>query len=186
MLPKYCWEVCYYISLWPDDILPGGQLRKEKKINSPTCHCKPVWLTFICETQKKTLNNVSVWFCHTTKVNGLCCLDPFDFDCINKMTHSSKHLILCSAEERKSYRFGIAWRWVHDRIVFPLNWMRGPNIINIVTKTSQGVPNTVPSLPQFPIMQHCAQPGHIVARKQESVKSRPSSKLLCSSEVNTH
>ncbi len=43
-------------------------------------------------------------------------------------THLLKYL-LCSAEERNSYRFGITWGWVNDCIfifgwTMPLNWLR--------------------------------------------------------------
>jgi len=36
--------------------------------------------------------------------------------------HSSKYVILCSAEERNSYRFGTTWVWVNDDIIFILGW----------------------------------------------------------------
>jgi len=38
-----------------------------------------------------------------------------------QLKHSSKHL-LCSAEERKSYRFGTKWRWVYDDTIFIFGW----------------------------------------------------------------
>ncbi len=35
---------------------------------------------------------------------------------------SSKYLPLCSAEQRKSYRFGTTWGWVNDDRIFIFGW----------------------------------------------------------------
>ncbi len=38
--------------------------------------------------------------------------------------HSSKYLLLCSTEERNSYRFGTTWGW-ENRWTVPLSWCSG-------------------------------------------------------------
>jgi len=41
---------------------------------------------------------------------------------VNGANRSSKYLPLCSAEERKSYRFATAWGWVNDDSIFIFGW----------------------------------------------------------------
>jgi len=39
----------------------------------------------------------------------------FDYHQLFSYQHSSKYLLLCSAEERNFYRFGTTWGWVNGR-----------------------------------------------------------------------
>ncbi len=48
------------------------------------------------------------------EVNG--CSQLFSYQC------SSKHLLLCSTEEKNSYRFGETWGWVNDDRLFIFGW----------------------------------------------------------------
>jgi len=36
--------------------------------------------------------------------------------------HCSKYFLLCSAEDRNSWRFGTTWRWVNDDRIFIFRW----------------------------------------------------------------
>ncbi len=62
-----------------------------------SCRSKPVWLKFSME-YKKIISFFGV-------------LNPVDFHCVDK--HPSKYLLLHSAEESKSYSFGMQWGWVN-------------------------------------------------------------------------
>ncbi len=80
-------------------------------IYSPSCHSNPVWVSFICWTQKMIFWRmlvikqlmVSIEFhsisFRTMEVNG-------DKQLL-------KYLLLCSTEERNLYRFGIKSWWVN-------------------------------------------------------------------------
>ncbi len=67
-------------------------------ICAPSCLSKSLWRTFFCGRLKNIF-----WRMLVTK--------PFQFQ---KNEHSSKCLLLCSAEKRMSYRFCMTRGWVND------------------------------------------------------------------------
>ncbi len=83
-------------------------------IYSPSCRSNPVWVSFLCWTQKMIFWRmlvikqlmVSIEFhsisFRTMEVNG-----------DKQLKYSSKYLLLWSTEERNLYRFGIKSWWVN-------------------------------------------------------------------------
>ena len=106
-------------------------------IYSPSSCFKPVCISFFCWTQKKIFWRMSVtsieFFFSTMEVNGVHQLSGY--------RHSSKYLLLCSEEERNSYRFKTTWGRVNDDRMFIFGWT-----VPLMTDAAQ-LQGMSPSLP---------------------------------------
>ncbi len=80
-------------------------------------------ITFLLllNTKEDILKTDSTGFVHIKSVEFKITLNTIDFQCMDKKHWGIFHL-LCSAEERKSYRFGMTWGRVNDDRCFIFDW----------------------------------------------------------------
>jgi len=84
-----------------------GIVHPKMNIYSPSCCSKPVWVSFSKEDTMKNVGNQTVVGLHwlISPIMEVCAVHQlFDYQ------HSSKYLLLCSTDQRNSYKAG----WINE------------------------------------------------------------------------